>query len=242
MNLKRRKEKHINTVELRDRQLITDFGWMSLAILIGVIVPGIIIWLLFGYDFSFSFEIMIGGSGVLFKILTTFLVLLITCLSAITFYYLKICKADIFLFSFAFFSVYVAFFYTGQTFKGTGGKEIIFRFLISLATGAVGTIFGTMIAWFVVNIEYKNEEALDEIIKRKETQPETLTDKEKKILKKYEMEVNKQKIQEEHNEKIIELLNNKLQVKIQEEHDMKEKLDKEEELERQKEIENKTNT
>lgn len=235
MNLKRRKTIEVNTAELRDKQLITDFGWMSLAIFVGVIIPGAIMWLLFGYDFSFSTEVIIGENGTLFRVLSSFIVLAFTTISALTFYHFKICRADIFLFSFAFFSIYVAFFYTGQVFSGTGGKEIIFRFLISLASGAIGTLIGTMISWYVVNLEYKAEEYVEEIERKKEINPNSLTKKEIKLIKQKEMLEYKARIKKEHNEKIMDILNTKVQSKLNEEIDLKEKLNREEEAERLKE-------
>ncbi|WP_338984181.1 DxFTY motif-containing membrane protein [Spiroplasma endosymbiont of Othius punctulatus] len=238
MNLKRRKEKTLNTVELRDRQLITDFGWVTLAIAVGVLIPGIIMWLLFGYDFSFSVEVTIGSNGELFRAITTIIVLITSTISALSFYFLKICKADIFLFSIAFFSIYVAFFYTGQVFKGTGGKEVIFRFLISLASGAVGTIIGTMLSWYVVNLEYKEEEEMTEILKRKEENKESLSAKEIKKVKRHEMHEYKLQAQQEHDQKILNILNSKVQSKLQQEAELVDALNKKEELERQKDKDN----
>ncbi|QHX35882.1 hypothetical protein STIUS_v1c03280 [Spiroplasma sp. TIUS-1] len=235
MNLKRRKVKEINTTELRDRQLITDFGWMVLAIFIGVILPGGIMWVLFGYDFDFSIEVLIAGSGTLFKLISSFIVFLFAAVSAWTFYYFKICKADIFLFSFAFFSIYISFFFTGKFLSGTGGKEIIFRFLISLASGAVGTLIGTMLSWYIVNLEYKAEDHLESIEKKREVDPNSLTKKEIKLIKQKEMLDYKYQLKQEQNQKILDILNSKVQNKLKEEEILKEKLNKEEEAKRLKE-------
>ncbi|ASP28112.1 hypothetical protein SCORR_v1c03380 [Spiroplasma corruscae] len=221
----------------------TPFFKSLFFISIESIIPGLLIWFLLGYDFSYSFKYDLPTPRGAYIFLILFSYLIYTFSITAVFYFLKLHKADNFTYSLTITSCLIVLYILGILIENVS-YWIFVKFLIILVVAILVLPFSVLITMLFNNLSIKKNEEYEQMLlayKNGEVIPTSRLIKAQRYQK---FILNKQK-QKEELEKFKESLNNKIEEKINEENIKKlakiksinEKLDKKELKQRKKEEE-----
>ena len=146
--------KYYENEKLFDKNIRTKFRISFLFLVLEVMIPSLIVWLLTGNDFLFSFKmhiyivIILLISTIIFSFLLTML-----------FYFLKFHKSDQFTYSISLVLTLMALYISGFWWN----DELMYRILLSFAVLFIGVVLGTIISVCFYNLELKKEYKSDDI-------------------------------------------------------------------------------
>ncbi|QGS51861.1 DxFTY motif-containing membrane protein [Spiroplasma tabanidicola] len=228
----------------------TDFFVSVGYLLIECIIPGILIWVLIGNDFSFSFNKNLPHPIIGYVFLVCIIYLIYSVLCTCFIYHLNGHKADNFTYVVTIAIVFFVLILLGYAFKQNNTIFIIIKLVIILLSAVVAVTAGVFLTYIARNNEFKRKELVEGYLKD-QREGKSLSEKMIKRIESYNLMIKKR----EEKQKKFDELKAKLDLKIEQEYQLQKqreeekknriikKLDKKEELQRakQQKKENKKN-
>ncbi|AKX34006.1 hypothetical protein SLITO_v1c03520 [Spiroplasma litorale] len=221
----------------------TPFFKSLLFITVESIIPGLLIWFLIGYDFSYSFKNNLPNPKALYIFLVLFFYFIYSFVTTTIFYYSKFHKADNFTYSLTI-TICLIMLYIIGIFIVNESFWIFVKFIIIFATAILFLPISVFITMFFNNLVIKKNEEYDQMLLAYKNGEIIPTNKLIKAQRYSKFIINREQKKEEL-EKFKKSLEEKLEEKIKEnelkkkekEKNINLKLDKKEEKQRLKEIE-----
>ncbi|AKU79590.1 DxFTY motif-containing membrane protein [Spiroplasma turonicum] len=221
----------------------TPFFKSLLFISMESIIPGLTIWFLLGFDFSYSFKTNLPDPVGIYIFLILFSYVIYTFLSTYIFYLLKLHKADNFTYSLTITMCIVSLYIIGIFIKNES-FWILIKFLIIFLTALIFLPISVFITFLFNNLQLKKTEEFEQMLiayKNGEIIPTSNLIR----AQRYQKFLIKKQNEREELAKFKESLESKLQDKLKEDEIIKQqkiqkinsKLDKKEQKKRKKELE-----
>ncbi|QBQ07622.1 hypothetical protein SGLAD_v1c04230 [Spiroplasma gladiatoris] len=192
----------------------TDFFVSAGFLLIESIIPGILVWLLVGNDFSFSFLNNLPDPKVGYIILICIIYLMFTFLSTFIFYILKLHKEDNFTYATTTTLVFITLILLGFAFNKNDTVFIIIKLVIVLFSAIIAVTLGVFITYIAKNKSFKKLEIFENYLsdyKEGKSVPLKIIDK----IKKYEINLEQQKQKQKKIDDLKIELENKIEAEYQ---------------------------